>query len=58
MTTKKDIFNIQSTPIGWDDNIDKALKAYYAQQKQEYLRKYNLTELKQNKTKTALEVWS
>jgi len=56
MTTKKDIFNIQSTPIGWDDNIDKALKAYYAQQKQEYLRKYNLTELKQNKTKTALEV--
>ncbi len=25
MTAKKDIFNIQSTPIGWDDHIDKEL---------------------------------
>ena len=57
MTAKKDIFNIQSTPMGWDSNIDKELKAYYTRQKQEYLRKYNLTELKQGKTKTALESW-
>jgi hypothetical protein len=57
MTAKKDIFNIQSTSIGWDDNIDKELKAYYARQKQEYMRKYNLTELKQGKTKTAIEAW-
>lgn len=58
MTAKKDIFNIQSYPIGWDANIDKTLKAYYTRQKQEYIRKYNLTELKQNKTKTALEAWN
>ena len=58
MTAKKDIFNIQSTPIGWDDNIDKELKAYYARQKQEYLHKYNLAELKQGKTKTAIESWN
>ena len=55
MTAKKDIFNIQSTPVGWDSNIDNELKAYYTRQKQEYIRKYNLTELKQGKTKTALE---
>ena len=58
MTAKKDIFKIQSTPIGWDANIDQKLKAYYAHQKQEYIRKYNLTELKQNKTKTAFESWN
>jgi len=58
MTAKKDIFNIQSHPIGWDANIDQKLKAYYAHQKQEYIRKYNLTELKQNKTKTSIEVWN
>jgi len=58
MTAKKDIFNIQSTPIGWDDHIDKELKAYYNRQKQEYMRKYNLTELKQNKSKTSFEVWN
>jgi hypothetical protein len=58
MTAKKDIFNIQSSPIGWDVNIDEKLKAYYAHQKQEYMRKYNLTELKQGKTKTALEAWN
>jgi hypothetical protein len=58
MTAKKDIFNIQSTSIGWDNIIDKELKAYYDRQKQEYLRKYNLTELKQNKTKTAIEAWN
>ena len=58
MTAKKDIFNIQSTPVGWDSNIDKELKAYYTRQKQEYLRKYNLTEIKQGKTKTSLEAWN
>ena len=58
MTAKKDIFNIQSAPTGWSDNVDKELKAYYAYQKQEYIRKYNLTELKQGKTKTALEAWN
>ena len=58
MTAKKDIFNIQSTPVGWDSNIDSELKAYYTRQKQEYLRKYNLTELKQGKTKTSLESWN
>lgn len=58
MTAKKDIFNIQSHPIGWDVNINKQLNEYYARQKQEYLLKYNLTELKQNKTKTALEAWN
>ena len=58
MTTRKDVFNIQSTPIGWDDHIDQKLKAYYARQKQEYMHKYNLTELKQNKTKTSIEAWN
>jgi len=58
MTTRKDIFNIQSHPVGWSANVDKELKAYYTHQKQEYIRKYNLTELKQNKTKTALESWN
>lgn len=58
MTTKKDIFNIQSCPVGWQLNAQKEIDAYYARQKQEYLRKYNLTELKQGKTKTALESWN
>ena len=58
MTAKKDIFNIQSYPIGWQVNINKELEAYYAYQTQEYLRKYNLAELKQGKTKTAIESWN
>lgn len=58
MTAKKDIFNIQSYPIGWQLNAQQELDAYYARQKQEYIRKYNLTELKQGKTKTALEAWN
>jgi hypothetical protein len=58
MTTKKDIFNIRPCPIGWQVNAYEEVDKYYAHQKQEYMRKYNLTELKQNKTKTALEVWS
>jgi len=58
MTTKKDIFNIQSCPVGWQVNAAKEVDAYYARQKQEYIRKYNLTELKQGKTKTAIESWN
>jgi hypothetical protein len=58
MTAKKDIFNIQSYPIGWQVNAQQELDAYYARQKQEYIRKYNLTELKQGKTKTAIESWN
>jgi hypothetical protein len=58
MTAKKDIFNIQSYPIGWQVNAQQELDAYYARQKQEYIRKYNLTELKQGKTKTAIEAWN
>jgi hypothetical protein len=58
MTTKKDIFNILPYPIEWKVNAIKELDAYYARQKQEYMLKYNLTELKQNKTKTALEAWN
>jgi len=57
MTAKKDIFNIQSHPVGWQVNAHKELEAYYSYQKQEYMRKYNLKELKQGKTKTALESW-
>jgi hypothetical protein len=58
MTAKKDIFNIQLVPTTMISSIDKELNEYYFRQKQEYLRKYNLTELKQNKTKTALEAWN
>lgn len=58
MTAKKDIFNIQSYPIGWQVNVQQELETYYTRQKQEYIRKYNLTELKQGKTKTALELWN
>ena len=55
MTAKKDIFNILPYPAEWKANATKELDAYYARQKQEYLRKYNLTELKQGKTRTALQ---
>ena len=58
MTAKKDIFNIKLVPTTVISSIDKELNEYYSRQKQEYLRKYNLTELKQNKTKTALEAWN
>jgi hypothetical protein len=57
MTAKKDIFNIKPYPTTAISSIDKELNEYYSRQKREYLLKYNLTELKQNKTKTALEVW-
>jgi hypothetical protein len=57
MTAKKDIFNIQLVPTTVMSSIDKELNEYYSRQKQEYMRKYNLTELKQNKTKTAIESW-
>jgi hypothetical protein len=58
MTAKKDIFNIKLVPTTVISSIDKELNEYYSRQKQEYIRKYNLTELKQNKTKTALEAWN
>jgi hypothetical protein len=57
MTAKKDIFNIKQYPTTVISSIDKELNEYYARQKREYLHKYNLTELKQNTPKTALEVW-
>jgi hypothetical protein len=58
MTAKKDIFNIQLVPTNVISSVDKELIEYYNRQKREYLLKYNLTELKQNKTKTALEAWN
>ncbi len=58
MTTKKDVFQIQSYPIGWQVNAQKEVEAYYAQQKQEYMRKWGLKKLKQGKTYTALEAWN
>jgi hypothetical protein len=58
MTDKKDIFNIKPNYVDAALLMDKELNEYYTRQKQEYLRKYNLTELKQNKTKTALEAWN
>jgi hypothetical protein len=58
MTAKKDIFNIKLVPTTMISSIDKELNEYYTRQKQEYLLKYNLTELKQGKTKTALEAWN
>jgi hypothetical protein len=58
MTAKKDIFNIQLVPTTVMSSIDKELNEYYDRQKREYLLKYNLTELKQNKTKTSLEAWN
>lgn len=58
MTAKKDIFNIQLVPTTVILSIDKELNEYYSRQKQEYMRKYNLTEIKQGKTKTALEAWN
>jgi hypothetical protein len=58
MTAKKDIFNIKLVPTTVISSIDKELNEYYSRQKQEYIRKYNLSELKQGKTKTALEAWN
>ena len=55
MTTKKDIFEIKSYPIGWQLNAQKEVEAYYARQKQEYLIKWGLKELRQGKTRTALQ---
>ena len=58
MTAKKDIFNIKLVPTTMISSIDKELNEYYTRQKKEYMLKYNLKELKQNKTKTALEAWN
>jgi hypothetical protein len=58
MTTKEDIFNIRPCPIGWQVNAYEEVDKYYARQKQEFIQKYKLKEFKQNKPKTALEVWN
>jgi hypothetical protein len=58
MTAKKDVFNILPYPTEWKANATKELDAYYARQKQEYIRKYNLKELKQGQVRTALQEWS
>jgi hypothetical protein len=58
MTAKKDIFNIQLVPTTVITSIDKELNEYYSRQKQEYIRKYNLKELKQGQVRTALQEWS
>lgn len=55
MTAKKDVFNITYCDSNIIKNIDNQLTEYYNRQKQEYLLKYNLKELKQSKTRTALQ---
>jgi hypothetical protein len=42
----------------WGVTIDRHLSEEYIRKKQEYLRKYNLKEIKSNKTTTALEQWN
>jgi hypothetical protein len=42
----------------WGVTIDRHLSEEYTRKKQEYLRKYNLKEIKTNKTTTALEQWN
>lgn len=42
----------------WGITIDRHLSEEYIRKKQEYLRKYNLKEIKSNKTTTALEQWN
>ena len=42
----------------WGVTIDRHLSEEYTRKKQEYLRKYNLKEIKTNRTKTALEQWN
>ncbi len=55
MTAKKDVFNILPYPVEYKINAEKEVEAYYARQKQEFMRKYNLKEFKQSKPKTYLE---
>jgi hypothetical protein len=42
----------------WGVTIDRRLSEEYTRKKQEYLRKYNLKEIKTNNTRTALEQWN
>ena len=42
----------------WGITIDRHLSEEYTRKKQEYLRKYNLKEIKTNNTRTALEQWN
>ena len=42
----------------WGVTIDRHLSEEYTRKKQEYLRKYNLKEIKTNNTRTALEQWN
>jgi hypothetical protein len=42
----------------WGVTIDRHLSEEYKRKKQEYLRKYNLKEIKTNNTRTALEPWN
>jgi hypothetical protein len=42
----------------WGVTIDRHLSEEYRRKKQEYLRKYNLKEIKTNNTRTALEPWN
>ena len=42
----------------WSVTINRHLSEEYTRKKQEYLRKYNLKEIKTNQTKTALEQWN
>ena len=55
-TIMKNELNITITE--WGLNIDKSLTDEYARKKKEYLRKYNIKEIKTNRTKTALEQWN
>jgi hypothetical protein len=52
-TIMKNELNITITE--WGLSIDKSLTDEYMRSKKEYLRKYNLKEIKTNKTRTALE---
>lgn len=42
----------------WGVTIDRHLSEEYMRKKKEFLRKYNLKEIKTNRTKTALEQWN
>ena len=55
-TFMKNEFNI--TINQWGINIDKELSEEHLRKKKEFLRKYNLKELKTNRTRTALEPWN
>ena len=55
-TIMKNELNITITE--WGLNIDKSLADEYVRKKKEYLRKYNLKEIKTNRTRTSLEQWN